>query len=807
MLARRFAPVLLGLAVLLPLSCTPGPHVPGRIVLITIDTLRADRVGAYGDPAAQTPHLDAVASGGVRFENAISPTPLTLPSHASLHTGLDPPFHGARHNGVFRVDVGATTLAERMAEAGFPGAAFVAAVVLDRRLGLARGFTHYDDSMELWGPSDGVRAVAERRGDIVVDSALAWLAEAPERFFLWVHLYDPHAPYEPPSPFDDRFSHDPYAGEIAFADAQVGRLLSALAARWPDDSTLVAITSDHGESLGEHGEQTHSYSLYDATQRVPLLIRGPGIPRGRVVRGQVGLVDVAPTLLGAAGAEPLENTSGRDLAVRWLAPHGADPVSHPVYLETLAPQLDMRWSPLLGLRDGKFKYVRAPRPELYDLEADPLETHNLAELQEERVHELDDRLTARLAGAPQPRPLSDLAADDRHMLESLGYVARVPSRNEALALGSVGGTDPKDEMHVLDRFQEANALLSAGQAEAAWALLEDLGGRGLEVELVRAAAAFDNGRLEDATRAARIAITLAPREPYGYGILGAALRASGDFEGARTAFRTAAELAPEAGWPLTKLGYLAEAQGHADQAALFYERARAARQPRAPATWLLAALRLEEGKTREAAALLAELPPHHLREETAARRLAVAEATAGRIPMGLLRVEAGLRERPGSLGLMRTRALLLELDGRQTASLEVRTQVLEMTPDDPAAWNDLAWGLAVASRGPDRALELVTAAIEAKGPLPTLLDTLAFVHLRRGEAEAALVVAERALEDARDDQRTLPQIHRAEALLALGREEAALESILTIDREALRDPLARAEWDRVRTSLKHAPTN
>jgi len=269
-------PALLLAVALLANACSRGPE---RVLLVTIDTLRADRLGCYGREGAQTPTLDGIAAEGVRFETAISPAPVTLPSHASLMTALDPPSHGVRYNSIFRLEEGFPTLAEGMRTAGFKTAAFVGAMVLERDFGLARGFDSYDDQMPpRWGMGRAQRA--ERSADAVVDEAIAWLEKAPDRFFLCVHLFDPHAKYEPPPDFARAFPDDPYAGEIAFVDAELGRLLKHLNQRWPDQRTLVVATSDHGESLFDHDEPTHSYGIYDSTQRVPLLMQGPGLGVG-----------------------------------------------------------------------------------------------------------------------------------------------------------------------------------------------------------------------------------------------------------------------------------------------------------------------------------------------------------------------------------------------------------------------------------------------------------------------------------------------------------------------------------------------
>src|SRR5262245_6233424 len=347
--SRRACAVALLAGAALVAACD-GRHATGgagerveRIVLVSIDTLRADHVGCYGAEAVETPALDALAAEGVRFATAISPAPITLPSHTTLLTGRDPPQHGVRHNGLFRLPSDVPTLAERLRSAGFATAAFVSAFVLDSRFGLDRGFERYDDQLGIARSSGAPGSVAERRGDRTVDAALAWLAGAPDRFFLWVHLYDPHADYLPPSPWSERFAGRPYDGEIAFADAQLARLRAAVAERWPG-GTLWWVTSDHGERLGEHAEQTHSFSVYEATPHVPLLAAGPGVRRGAVVGEVVALADVAPSTLALAGLPALAGSTGSDLAPVLRGERA--PADRPAWIETLATQVDMGWSPL-----------------------------------------------------------------------------------------------------------------------------------------------------------------------------------------------------------------------------------------------------------------------------------------------------------------------------------------------------------------------------------------------------------------------------------------------------------------------------
>lgn len=538
---------LLMLVSLLSFGCgAPGASVPERVVLVTIDTLRADHVGCYGAPGAHTPTLDTLAAQGVRFETAISPAPLTLPSHTSLMTGLDPPQHGVRHNSIHRLDGAIPTLAEHMRGRGLATAAFVGALVLDRRFGLGRGFDVYDDHMDR--RSSQLSGYAERPADRVVDAALEWLESAPARFFLWVHFYDPHVEHQPPPGFAAAFANRPYLGEIAFADQQAGRLLDAIRERFGDAGLLVAVTSDHGESLGEHGERTHSYTIYDATQHVPLIFSGTGVPAGRVVSAPVRLVDVAPTLLAAVGGAPLSDATGRDLHPLFSGA-GSDAASPPAYVETLATNLDYGWSPLVGLRTSQFKYIRAPRPELYDLRDDPDETHNLASDEPAVVRRLDDELEARLVEETGRSATVVLDAVDRARLESLGYVVpEAPA--ESVRLDRAGGPDPKDELPLLSRVAAARKQAVDGDFEGALATLSDIEDPSAHLLVIRASMAFNAGEYAKAVRDARRAIETEPRRLDVHLILGRALEALGDLQGAREAFDRVVELDPRSldGW-------------------------------------------------------------------------------------------------------------------------------------------------------------------------------------------------------------------------------------------------------------------
>jgi arylsulfatase A-like enzyme/Flp pilus assembly protein TadD len=671
-------------------------------VLVSIDTLRADHVGCYGAPKASTPTLDALAARGTRFETAISPAPLTLPSHATLLSGLDPPEHGVRNNGSYRLRDEIPTLAERMHEAGFATAAFVSAFVLDRRFGLARGFDHYDDRL---GVQDEEIGVAARPAGQTVDSALAWLESAPKRFFLFLHLYDPHAPYEPPEPHRSRHLGRPYDGEVAYADAELGRLLAAVSARFPDGRSLVAITADHGESLGEHGEPTHAFTLYDATQRVPLLLAGPGVPSGLVVSQLARLADVTPTLLELAGLRALETATGVSLLPALEGepdpgpgepdpgpgvpdpgqgrsdPGPGRPSAEPAvaWVETLATQLELGWSPLLGVRTADHKYLRAPRPELYELASDPGETQNLALQQPELAARLDALVSARSAQQRVARNLG-LDAETAERLGALGYLADERPLANTRPLGEVGGPDPKDEMGKLETLRELLTLLKQRQGRKAFARFSELGELGPELELLRGEAALQAGDLDAARSSVARALAAADHTAAPLLLRGRIEEAAGQREGAEAAFHEALRLDPEAGAALVGLGRVAEERADVAGARALYERARELRRIEAEALWRLAALELESGEADRARAALAALPQGIARTPPAAARLARAERAAGRRDLALLRVRGSLRDHPEDFELLGDLGDLLEDEGDLDGALEARRRAYDAAP-------------------------------------------------------------------------------------------------------------------------------
>jgi choline-sulfatase len=428
----------------------PAPAPSARnLVIITIDTLRADRVGAYGYTHARTPTLDALASQGVRFTHAYATAPITLTSHASLMTGRYPPGHGARHNGM-RIDLKTPTLADKLAQAGFATAGFVAAYPLDRRFGLIKGFQTYGDRMP---PSSNGRAVNERPGREVVDEALVWFASHRDRrFFLWVHLFEPHAPYGDPANPRGLSAAQRYDEEITEADRQAGRIVEALAPI--RNETMIVAAADHGESFGEHGEVGHSIFLYDTTLRVPLIMTGPGVPPGRTVGDVAALIDVAPTVIALLGVPPLD-ADGIDLRPAF---QGTSLPARELYAETFAPLLDFGWSPLHALRSGAWKYIDAPRPELFDIARDPMEEHDLSRTEAKRLTEFHEAVARR--SGPSTPDSTTIDPEARARLEALGYVGG------SVRPASANRVDPKDKK------EEAARLAQIASGELRGAALE-----------------------------------------------------------------------------------------------------------------------------------------------------------------------------------------------------------------------------------------------------------------------------------------------------------------------------------------------
>ncbi len=451
-----------------------------NVVIITLDTTRADHLGAYGYAGVKTPAIDGLASRGVLFEQASTAAPLTLPSHCSIMTGTYPTYHGVRVNGNTALGDDQTTLAELFAAGGYQTGAFIGAFVLDGRWGLKQGFQHYDDKFDLKKYKHLDLGAIQRPGDQVMDAALAWLeAGRGKPFFAWIHLYDPHIPYEPPEPYLSEYGGRGrtglYDGEIAFMDEQIGRLAAWLAANGLARDTVLVLVGDHGEGLGSHGEETHGFFIYDSVAHVPFVIAAPlGELQGRRVASQVSTVDLAPTLLELAGLPALSRQQGRSLLPAMFRPEKAD--EGRAYMESMTPSVQFGWSPLQSLRRAGYHFVDAPRPELYDVRRDPAEETDLSALEPGTVRSMKaelDRLVAETGrNAPAPQA-ANLDKETMERLSALGYIGAPVSARKGPSGGRSGPlADPKDKLKVFEAVTRAGAMIMAEQYDAAADLLE-----------------------------------------------------------------------------------------------------------------------------------------------------------------------------------------------------------------------------------------------------------------------------------------------------------------------------------------------
>jgi len=455
-----------------------------NVLLVTLDTTRADHLACYGYSGVRTPTLDALAGRGVLFEQCASSSPFTLPSHSTIMTGMYPTYHGVRINGNTALSEEQTTIAEVLAGRGYKCGAFVGAFVLDGRWGLKQGFHHYDDTFDLKKYRHLDLGAVQRPGNEVMDAALAWLDRQKDKpFFAWVHFYDPHSPYHPPEPFLSEYSKSrvgQYDGEIAFMDSQIGRLESWLETNRLVKNTIVVLIGDHGEGLGSHGEATHGYFIYDYAVRVPFIVVTPfrGL-QGVRVAAQSRTADVFPTVLELAGIPAPGKVHGSSQVPAMFDPKRAPQAS--AYSESMAPNLQFGWSPLYALRTLAYKFIDAPRPELYDLIKDPGEERDVQNRLPDRAlamkRELDGLMTETSASAPTPQA-ANLDKDTVERLAALGYIGAPVAPKKAGEKGTGALADPKDKLVVYESIQRAGELILQDQHAQAAELLE----RALEEE-------------------------------------------------------------------------------------------------------------------------------------------------------------------------------------------------------------------------------------------------------------------------------------------------------------------------------------
>ncbi len=556
---------------------------PGGVLLITIDTLRADHLGCYGYRRGATPTIDALAKQSAKFEHAYAPVPLTLPSHAALLTGTYPFYNGVRDQPGFRLPDDIPTLAEYFSRAGYATAAVLGSPVLSSRFGLSRGFEDYDDR---FGASTGEQEAGlpniKRPAGSVVRLALEWLDGKPpgKPFFLWLHFYDPHLPYRAPEPFRSRFANRPYDGEIAYTDSELATLFAGLRSRGLFDTSVIALTADHGEGLGDHGESTHGYFIYDSTLRVPLLVKPASATRVGAIKTSVSLVDLAPTLLRLAGIPVPSSVQGTDLGESIMS--GEEPRPHPVYAETMYPLLHLGWNPLRALISQKaappgaweaVKYIQAPHPELYDLASDPGEVHNEYSSHQAEAAAHRDQLEGFVRAHAPARPSAaraPVSAETAELFRSLGYVGGVGSAAPAF---TTSRRDPKD-------------------------------GVGEHEQLLRAARAFQARRYDVATRVLGEVLRKDPQQPLALDYLGTIQFLRRDLTRARATYTRLLQAAPYYATAYIELGHAEALLGNRAEANRLYRRALEMDPSNPRPLRELGILLLDEGKPEQAEELL-----------------------------------------------------------------------------------------------------------------------------------------------------------------------------------------------------------
>ena len=560
-----FAALALGVALLARARRAPEVRRESGldVLLITIDTLRADALGCYGNASVATPWIDRLAAAGVRFERAHAQNVVTLPSHANILSGRYPIDHGVHDNSGFRFPAGTPTLATLLKPKGYATGAFVSAFPLDSRFGLDHGFDVYDDQL---GDPEARTAflMPERSGARTVERATAWRsAHAGQPTFTWLHLYEPHFPYTPPEPFRSRYAQSPYHGEVAYADSLLGPLLEPLLAAGRSGRTLVILTGDHGEGLGEHGEKTHGIFAYESTLHVPLILFAPRLFGPRTVQDRVRHVDILPTVFDALGMTPPEGLSGRSLLQ--LAAGGELPPA-PSYFEALSSSVNRGWAPLTGLARGRFKLIDLPLPELYDLELDPRETRNLA-ASEPQVFESLRAPLAEMRASERGGGRREESAETRERLRSLGYASGAAARKTRY-------TEADDPKRLIDLDTDIQDVVTLYQA----------------------------GRLDQALVRVRGVLEKRPDMPLALEHLGFLLREKGDLAGAVATLRRAVALAPEDPDPAALLGAYLNESGRAKEAAEVLAPYAAREDPDLDVLMAHGAALFQSGRTREAEA-------------------------------------------------------------------------------------------------------------------------------------------------------------------------------------------------------------
>jgi len=621
-----------------------------NVLLITLDTTRADRLGCYGYSAASTPNLDTLAAQGVRFANVYASVPLTLPSHASVMTGLIPPSHGVRNNGSYVLSPDKVTLAELLKERGYSTAAFVASFSVDSRFGLDQGFDRYDDDFQAGSPFKALNA--ERKAEQVYEKFQAWLKQGPkEPFLAWVHFFDPHLPYSPPSPYSEKYADRPYDGEVAYMDYVLGQIMTLLRERGLMAKTLVVVAGDHGEAFNERGEAGHGVFLYDMVLRVPLILCAENrLPGGRVVESRVRLVDILPTVLDLLTLQPPSGLDGQSLLPSIERPRRQD---LDVYAETLYPEENFGWAPLVGMVAGRWKFIHAPKDELYDLKTDPGEERNVVAKETRLAADLKTRLQALLAsrGAGAESTPRTLSAADQARLRSLGYV----DYKESTPAGGPPA-DPKDKLDELRMVQDAELAEFQGDFAKAVELHTKM-------------------------------LALRPGAASSYVNLALAQARLKDFDSAVATLKRGVEKLPGSELILTRLGYTYLVTGRTKEAVETMSEVLQANPGSIDALTALAAIYDNVGRKDESRALFERALA--LEPESKFLRLGYAGnlASVGRLPEAIVIYSGLVKDYPADVGLHRLLGIAYGMSGDYDNAIASFKEITYIKPNPDAYFN------------------------------------------------------------------------------------------------------------------------
>jgi arylsulfatase A-like enzyme/Tfp pilus assembly protein PilF len=623
---RVFPWVALAVAWILSASCTASTDGP-NVLVITIDTLRADHLGCYGYKNIHTPNIDALAADGARFERAYTPVPITLPSHTVIFTGTYPTASGIHDFSANRLGAQSVTMASLLKEKGFTTGAVVASAVLDSRFGLNRGFDFYYDHFDFNRLEEANLDEMERPANMVADLALEWLAHNSQQpFFFWMHLYDPHYPYNPPAPFSAQYQSHPYDGEIAFADEQVGRVIEFLKAKGLYEKTLIVLSGDHGEGLGEHGEKTHGFFIYDSTLHIPLILRVPGAAHAKKIATPVSTADILPTVLAELSIPAPSQVQGISLMPELEdKPPGG---SRGLYAETFLPRLHFNWSELRGIRFGKYQFIEAPKPELYDLEQDPGELRNLFPEKKAVASEMQGKLTALIRSYTPGTELAEKMPLDPALMErlrALGYAGFSGGGDETAKAATL--PDPKDRIQVYELISEGMSDGQHGRYEESIAKLSEALKTEPDSVAVNYLIGLDYYRIQDYSKSAEHlgrVMQMSPNYALAAFHLGLAQARAGKSDEAIATFRRALQLDVTNFTAAYDLGEMYLQKGMVDDAAAAFRQAVTVNPGYAMAHLALGQLLLRQGNVDQAVAELRSAV--HLTPENPAAHAALARA-------------------------------------------------------------------------------------------------------------------------------------------------------------------------------------